>query len=400
MAQNKKHHYVPRFYLKRFSPDGKSINIWNLSSSRKILSANLKNQCYRSYFYGKELDVEKSLGDLEGAAASLFRLIDEHGTPPPHGSFSHQLLVLSTLMQYGRTAYSADVLDEMNDKLMKHILAPRAKAKGIDLADFSIVFKEAGRFSLGMAMQTYPLLFDLDYKLLSNKTDVEFVTSDNPVVLYNQLFVFRKFGSNTGLAKKGLQIFYPISPRFTLLLFDPAVYSVGNKNNSIIDISLPRDIYEMNTLQACSAAENIYFQDHVLNVEALHRRAVPFRRTLKTRMEIFPDKETDDGSSELIASSREDVRTNLKLTFVHLTKNAKKWRDEFLKLKMQPAAVVRNQKLVNDHKEFMDKVKKKEYEPSGFFRFLANKYGYNVPDDFESADTNNRVHSDAPESGA
>ncbi len=400
MPHNKKHHYVPRFYLKRFSPDGKSINIWNLRSARKILSANLNNQCYRSYFYGKELDAETALGDLEGMASLLFRLIDQYRTPPPYGSPEHQLLVLSTILQYGRTAYSADVLNEMNDKLMKHILEPRAKAKSIDLSKVSIGFKEVGRLSLGLAMQTYPILFDLRCRLLINETEVEFVTSDNPVVLYNQLFVFRKFGSNTGLASKGLQIFYPISPRITLLLFDSSVYSVGSRKNSFVDISIPRDIYEINTLQACSAEENIYFLDRALNVEALHRRAVPFRRTRKSNVAIFPDKESGDRKTELIASSREDIRTNLKLSFMSLTKSAKEWRDDFVKLKMQPAAVVRNQEMVNDHREFMTKVKNNEYEPSEFFKFIANKYGLSVPDDFETDDANQRVHSDAPEGGA
>ena len=28
MPQSKKQHYVPRFYLKQFSPDEASINIW------------------------------------------------------------------------------------------------------------------------------------------------------------------------------------------------------------------------------------------------------------------------------------------------------------------------------------------------------------------------------------
>jgi hypothetical protein len=375
MPQNKKHHYVPRFYLKRFSNDGKSINIWNLPSKRKILSANLKNQCYRSHFYGKEPDVELALGKVEIGAAHIFRVIDQCCALPPHGSLDHQFLVLCVLMQHGRTVYTADVLNEMNDKLMKHLIEPRAKAKGIDLSRVKIGFKEVGRVSLGLAMQNYPILFDLDYKLLINKTNVEFVTSDNPVALYNQLFTFRTYISNTGLATKGLQIFFPINPRYTLLFFDPAVYSVGSRKNSFIDVSLPRDVYEINTLQMCSAAENIYYRDHSFNAEALHRKAAPFRRTRKSNLDIFPREETDNKKRELLASSQEDIRTNLTLSFVNLTKSMKKWRDEFQKMKEQPAAVFRDEKLLDDHREFLKKVKNNEYEPGEFSKFLALKYG-------------------------
>lgn len=53
MAKNKKQHFVPRFYLRKFSADGRSVNIWNLTNEKRIQGANLKNQCYKDYFYGE-----------------------------------------------------------------------------------------------------------------------------------------------------------------------------------------------------------------------------------------------------------------------------------------------------------------------------------------------------------
>ncbi len=143
-----------------------------------------------------------------------------------------------------------------------------------------------------------------------------------------------------------------------------------------IDISLPRDIYEINTLQMCSAAENIYFCDPLFNVEALHRKAAPFRRTQKSNLNIFPREETEDKKRELLASSQEDIRTKLALSFVNLTKSSKKWRDDFQKMEMQPAAVFRNEKLLDDHREFLSKVQNNEYEPGTFDKFLARKHGH------------------------
>lgn len=182
MPQNKKHHYVPRFYLKRFSPDGKSINIWNIQNEKRIVSANLKNQCYKDYFYGKDFEVEQALGQIEGEVARILPLIDQYGSPPPYGSDDHFMLILYVLMQYARTAYAADALDEMNDQMMKHLFATHAKSKGIDLTGLTIGIKDVARYSLGMTTQMYPILLDLDCKLLVNKSGVEFVTSDNPVV--------------------------------------------------------------------------------------------------------------------------------------------------------------------------------------------------------------------------
>jgi hypothetical protein len=98
VAENKKHHFVPRFYLKRFSSDGKSINLYNLKSSGAILRANLKNQCYRDYFYGRKLDVERALAGVEDEAANLFRQIDHYGCLPPPHSPEHVELLLHILI--------------------------------------------------------------------------------------------------------------------------------------------------------------------------------------------------------------------------------------------------------------------------------------------------------------
>jgi len=374
MPHNKKHHYVPRFYLKRFSSKGRNISLWNITSQRKVLSANLKNQCYKDYFYGKDPQTEAALGDIESHSANIFRLIDQHLLPPNQWSEHHALLIPYILTQHGRTAYLADAVNEMNDQIVKHLYGPKAEAEGVDLSNITIGIQEAAQFSLAITTQCYPILMDLGCALLINETDVEFVTSDNPVVLYNQLFSFRRFGSNTGFSSKGLQIFFPISPDKTLLLYDLAVYSVGNKQSSAVKVNSTRDVFEINTLQMCSAYQNIYFQNADFNIEALHRKAAPFRRQRKSSLDVFPGRKTKHHSEEIIATSLEDVKTNLVLSFVRIKKGVKRWRDKFQKQKSQPAAVVRNQELLDDHREFLDKVDSKEYQPGDFYNFINHKY--------------------------
>lgn len=374
MAQNKKHHYVPRFYLKRFSNDAKSINLYNVPHNKKVLAANLKNQCYRNYFYGKDAEVESALGEVEGKAADLMRLIDKSRFPPPPVSEWHLILVVYILLQYGRTAYSADTLNEIYDKTWKHVYGPKAKTEGIDLSNVQVGIKDVGRYSIGLTAKHYPLLLDLEYRLLINSSGVEFVTSDNPVVFYNQLFTFRKFGSNTGLLSKGLEIFSPISPTDALLLFDPAVYGVGNNKSPIVNVTSPRDVYELNTLLICSADENIYFLDKELDVDALHRKAARFRRSRKSNLDVFPGRESKDEVHELIASSREDIRTNLTLSFLRLRTSARRWRDGFRKLPQQPAVVLRDRRTYDHWQDFSAKVDNGEYQPGDFFEYLKSKY--------------------------
>jgi len=125
----------------------------------------------------------------------------------------------------------------------------------------------------------------------------------------------------------------------------------------------------------CSAYENVYFQDEGFNIEALHHKAAPFRRQRKSNVDIFPGEETENRKQEFIATSLEEIRTNLRLSIMRITKKTKKWRDGFRKLKMQPAVVVRDEKMANDYDEFLKKVDGKEYKRENFIKFLAEKCG-------------------------
>jgi len=378
MPQNKKQHYVPKFYLKRFSKDGKSICLYNIKSKIRIDTANLKNQCYKDYFYGKDLNIEKALGITESAVSTILSKVDCVGILPPPESPACLILILYILIQYGRTKYAADSLDEMTDKMVKQVYGPEAETNGIDLNRINIGLTNASQYSLSLITQFYPLVLDLKYKLLRNCTEEKLITSDTPVVLYNQLLSFRKGASNTGLASKGLQIFFPLDSKQIMLLYDPAVYRVGSDKKIVIDINYNKDIYNLNTLQMCSASENIYLENDTYNIEALHRKALPFMRNKKTDIKVFPQypqNKNDDRKSELVMMSKEDVRTNLSISFVTIRKSAKRWRDNFGKKRLQPAAIVRDQQLCDDHMEFIDESEKGNYGPLDFFKFMNAKYG-------------------------
>ncbi len=372
MPQNKKHHYVPRFYLRRFSFDGKSINIWNLKKKQRIYSANLKNQCYRDYFYGKQPDLEGALGGIESAAASAMKKAEEFEVLPLPMTHDHLALILYLLTQFGRTTFSASAINEVLDKLMKHLLREEAMAKGIDIEKFAIQAKNAVQLALRAYIQGYPLLLDLGYKLLVNKTGTEFVTSDNPVVFYNQFLSFRPLGGNAGLAQKGLLIFFPIGPKHVLLFYDSGVYSVGKRNNHTIPVIRPQDVYEINTLQICSALVNVYYRDKDIDIDALHRKGSRFRRGKTSNLYISSEQPKGDTMKELIAFSFEDIRTNLSLSILRLRKKAKFLRRRLQKSNTQLPLVPRNPDQLHMYRVFTEKVKLGKYQPGDFFRYLED----------------------------
>lgn len=103
MPDNKKHHFVPKFYLRNFSEDEKSIGIYNIRSRRTIARGNLGNQCYRDYFYGKDLKIEHALAGMEGSAAMIINnCIASEAVPRPL-SAEHVILSHFIVLQAART---------------------------------------------------------------------------------------------------------------------------------------------------------------------------------------------------------------------------------------------------------------------------------------------------------
>jgi hypothetical protein len=375
MPENKKHHFVPRFYLRRFSADGRSINLYNLPGSRPILGANLRNQCYRDYFYGKQPVVELAAAGVEAEAAEVFRNIDRYKSLPPPFSADHVTLLTYVVMQQARTEHEAETLNEINNAMMQRIMGPKLAAEGIDLSKFKVNLAEPGAMSVAIASRISPLGFDLHYKLLVDKTGEGFVTSDNPVVACNPLLSFRKFGSSCGIASKGLQLYFPIDPAKLIMLYDGRAYSVGSKDEVVVNLTNPADIHSINTLQMCSASANIYFLGNHLNVEALHRKAKPYLRTRKSRFRVLSSRGSGGSRrSEILASSKEDVRTNLSLTFVSVRTAMRKWREATRRQRLQPAAEVRNPGLVEAFREFEKEVRQGRSAPTDFLQHMIEAY--------------------------
>ena len=374
MAANKKHHYVPRFYLRHFTTDGRSLSLYNIERDLVVDSANLKNQCYRNYMYGKDGKQERNLSLMEGALAALLKRILLSQLLPTPWSPDHESLCILTLLQNARTAYASDAMDEFSDKMWKQVLKkdPRFPPEMLDRV--RIANADPANFAIHTMLRLYHLIMDMDYRLLLAHEGSEFVTSDNPVVLYNQLLEFEPFGSKTGLVCKGLQIFFPLSPKLLLAYFDRGVYAYSPRQSLFARVPTREDMNQLNALQVVSALENVYFSTPAADIFRVMARAKPLRRIRKARIIALPEKKTKTGSSQMIGGLREDVRTNLRLTFVKLLKPAKRWLVERKKPGLKPVTVLRRPDMVEDHESFQQAVDAKRYQPTEFLRFLREKY--------------------------
>jgi Protein of unknown function (DUF4238) len=372
MPDNKKHHFVPKMYLQRFADDDRQINIYILDRSKKVIAASLSDQCYKNYFYGKEPDFEHALGEIEGETSRILKDISQTDKMP--GTPDDRLtLIIFVLMQASRTLYAAQEVEELGDKMLRHAYRDWAKAKGFEIDKFRFGMEEPARFALSVAVRNYPQLLDLNVRLLLNKTREDFITSDNPVIVINPFMAFRRVVATAGYASKGVQIIFPIDARRTLFFYDPMVYSLAGEIGDTVRVTDIRDVYDLNVLQVCSAGKSVYFHQPDQNIEAAHRKAKPYLRKEKTTLNAFVEEEKKRRKTQTLISTRPDIKTNMQLSFVGVRKSAKRWREDFKRLKLQPAIVLRSKEFYEDGKAFLKAVDAKEYGVMEFHQFVWDK---------------------------
>ncbi len=358
MPEKKRQHYVPQFYLRHFSTDDekRQISLFNINSQRLIPNASIKRQACQDNFYGSDKIIESALEPLENASAKVIQRIISKNDHPRYNSEEHLIILLFVTNLRLRTLYIIETLKEMKDRSYQKLFSINPNIKPFLKKDKSRI-DNFSQYAMQLAIQRLPTIFlfmmDLDYKLLINETQTPFITSDNPVVFYNQFFEGRKTpASNTGFASKGLQIFLPLSPKHQIVFFDQDIYKVYGITNNPVVLKNKNDIESINALQFLNSHSNLYFNSQIFEdtIKSLVSKYSSFRRTTKSSVEKYYNKHNEKRNQQfLILTSMQDINCRLSLSFITLTKEAKKFKDN------NRAVLFRNEELYNHYKDFKDK---------------------------------------------
>jgi len=369
MTKKKNQHFVPRFYLKNFSlkAQRKEINIYNISSRKYIRGGSLKGQASKNYFYGRDLEIENLFQELESKSAELINTIINKHSLPQIDTGEYQTLLEFIILLLGRTVYAAEEIQEIENKCKDTVLSVDKNFMSETERLPEITLTESVQESLKAIILYFPLVTDLRWKIIANETDQPFITSDNPVVLYNQFLESRKkYGNNVGLASKGLQIFLPLSPKLVLALFDQDVYRMGSRRGICINTNSDLDVTALNSLQIINSNNHVYFNENLTEeqLKNLVTLGFKYRRATKANWDQYPDYKNN---KILLHSYKTDIRCSLRLSFTSLTKKAKSYDLG------QRVTHVRDEKLCRLHEKFIELVDQGLYEPLDFHEF-AKKY--------------------------
>jgi hypothetical protein len=256
MASHKNQHFVPRCYLKAFSHqgEGRAINLFNIDRGQAIQNAPLKSQCSSNYFYGEDLELERLLQHSEGLYAGALGRIED----PQYCLNDKDRAILRHFiyLQHCRTRAAVE----------------RAAAIPASMAEVAFAegpppdWRTTQRQNVVIAMQAFAdtmrIVYDLKVCLIRNETHLDFITSDDPVVLTNRFYLqdSRAKGMSAAAGNAGALFILPLTPKIACLAYDGDVYSIAN-TQGWVTARRSDDIAAVNEHQYLCCAANIYFAD-------------------------------------------------------------------------------------------------------------------------------------------
>ena len=264
-TEKKNQHYLPKFYLKYFSFEAnkKQIGIYCQKNGFCFEKAALKHQGSKNFYYGQDGKLEDALGDIEGELSHILNEIINTKKPPSKYSQGHSSLLLFVALTHLRNPASVSFIQESTER-MRDRLREMCPTADLDKIYPSVTHEEAVALSLSSLNLVIDTMLDLEFKLLINNTKEKFISSDFPIVKYNQFLESRNWlHGRTGYGTIGLQIFIPINPDLMIVFFDSKIYKSGTRKSSIVGVENIADIRQLNSLQVINCFSTLFFNHEV-----------------------------------------------------------------------------------------------------------------------------------------
>lgn len=337
MTKKKNQHYIPKFYLRYFSylKNKKQIGVYNIYNRLFIQTAKLKTHGSKNFFYGYDGVVEDNLANIEGLLSQTINEIIETRQVPKRNSERHfellSFITLTDLRNPIKVEGFKNQLVGMRENLLK--LDPQ-----VDVNKFvpNPTHEEMIKLLLSNSVEMIKYISDLEYKLIINKSEKPFISSDFPIVKHNQFLEKANWQlSKSGYGTVGLQIFVPLNSELSLIFFDSGIYKVGDKKKKYLELNNDSDIDSINTLQFINCFETIYFderatEDYVRKIDANSKQFKRANVTDTTLSHLIKEGENEEevlkGKQNLMVFGSTDCECKLHISGIKIHDNGKNYK--------------------------------------------------------------------------
>lgn len=224
--RTKNQHYVSQFLLRRFVDKNERLHVYD-KHSRKSFVSSTRNVASENYFYdlkvgNTEIALESVMTEIENAALAALNSIADSGSIAKLTNDCKANIALFMGTQMVRTRAALEALHQVEEGLRRvgpsKGLTPKI-APGLYMNDEQL--KQMSLLNLQIANDLAPQFLSKDWMVYRDPKK-QFVISDHPLVRQNYYPEDRLMGNN-GITCKGIQIFMPLSPEFTLAFMCPTL---------------------------------------------------------------------------------------------------------------------------------------------------------------------------------
>ena len=306
---SKKHHYVPRGYLRYFSIGGKRRQVFTFDKFRgsaypvNIADAGCENYFNTLVVAGQRIAFEPMFNLPDDALARVLRGIHEHESIQHLSGEEQELVAMLAAVQFLRTKTIRQSHEDMQ-RLMVGELAKRGLAVSPDEAAAMKPSAEDLKIAALQGMQMVPkltkILLEKDWTLMRAVGSDCFTTSDTPIAHKSAI----PLGAS-GLASPGVEVAWPLGSKLLLSMLCPRL-----ANNLELDSLEAAEMFRgRRTLVASSDNVDYYNSMQVFwsgrFVYSDSREFRIARRALKDNPELSSQRGAE-GPRSRIASSLKD----------------------------------------------------------------------------------------------
>ncbi len=346
-TDKKNQHYIPKFYLRNFSfqSNKKQIGIYNIYNNTFIQKAKLKTQGSKDFFYGYDGKVENILADIEGELSLIIQKVINTRIIPKKNTKDHLDFLAFVALTDVRNPVKVNVLKSMFDG-MKEIMKELDSNVNSDKYIPNSSHEEIIEILLSQSVEIIYLMTDLGFKLLINKTNIPFISSDFPVVKYNQFLEELKWKhSKSGYGTVGLQIIIPLNSELAIIFYDTDIYKVGDRKKDFLEIQNLKDVNSINLLQFINCYETIFFSEKATEtyIKQLHCEAKKYKRANVGKTELSyliregEKRETVmNGRENLMIFGSSDCECKLKIGGIKIHSNGHAYKFDNTVVQLRP----------------------------------------------------------------
>ena len=312
MAGYRRQHWVPRSYLRRWSPDGRRIHSYDrITREAKFVSVNdvaQRTRFYERFMSAGDAGTASEVGVLEREyqrwddALRDATAVAERVAAGEGGSLEErQIMAIAVAVQMVRTpTFRAGVVDAVTEDLTRDFMeylheANPSLAASMD-GNYKLTFGDDDVPSFVHAVAVWEsdvvtriaaTLYHYLWVIGSNTSGIPFYTSDDPVALImHDATPAERAVARTGVlpsaaselldpqTPRALEIVFPLSPTLTLLMYQPDCFARLRPRQGQVLRMGPTTVRRLNDAQAGRCDRQVYSADGAFSdaMRALERR--------------------------------------------------------------------------------------------------------------------------------